>query len=87
METNYELNEEIKKAFAEKCYDSWEITEVREDSIRYYSREGKRYIYWGVKYTYIEDKLEIDWQSVWHPESGYFSPDRPVSEVITSVDL
>ena len=69
METNYELNGEIKNAFSEKCFDSFEITEVMEDSIRYYIKEGNQYIYWGVKYTYIEGKLEIDWQSAWHPRS------------------
>jgi hypothetical protein len=82
METNYELYEEIKQAFAEKCYDTWEITEVGKDTIRYYSREDEGYICWGVKYTYIEGKLEIDWQSAWNPGSPSLSFKRPVGDVI-----
>jgi hypothetical protein len=31
METNYELNREIKKAFIAKFKDYWEITNVKED--------------------------------------------------------
>jgi hypothetical protein len=87
METNYALNRKIRKAFIAKFNGNFDITEVKEDSILYYTKEGDKYIYWGVKYTYVKNKLVIDWESVWHPRSPYTSFNPPEGKVIISMDI
>jgi hypothetical protein len=41
---------------------------------------------WGVKYTYIEGQLKIDWESVWHPRYPYESFDQPEEDAKISMD-